>query len=372
MEGAYEVMKVLLETRWLLIKHKLWRTLLWLFLPLIITYLITVLVNETSDDFRIPVAMIVEDDDGEMTSNIIERLTESEYMDLSVYQKDMRSAVMHSLEQYNYDSVFIISEDFEESIEEGDRRNIIEAYYTDRSLFYEPTKEVIASIIQERLGEEYAVEQIFRLQEEYLESAAVERPMIINQMEEIERETNLVTQSFRIDGAEENGSENSVEPLYIWAYLTLLFTIFVFDFIVSERKNSVSERFIFMRWSHKTYMLLNFLLFTITILALDFISFIIFSKTFDIRIEIVPFILFRVVVNMTAFLVAVHKTRLINFYRTAVSLVCILFACQMMLPFIQIPYIIYIHPVAAALDGGFNIIWLAILSILIIIWKRGK
>lgn len=366
------MMRVLLETRWLLIKHKLWRTLLWLFLPLMMTYLIAVLVNETSDDFRIPVAMVVEDDDGEITSNIMERLTESEYMDLSVYYEDESSAVMHSLEQYNYDSVFIIPEDFEESIEEGNRRNIVEAYYTDRSLFYEPTKEVIASIIQEKLGEDYAVEQVFRLQEEYLEEAAVGRPVIISQMEKIEKETNLVTQSFRVDGERDNESEDIVDPLYIWAYLTLLFTMSVFDFIVSERKNSVSERFIFMRWTHKTYMLLNFLLFTMIILALDFITFTIFSNIFDIKIEIVPFILFRVVVNMTAFLVAVYKTKLIHFYRTAVFLVCMLFACQIMLPFIQIPYITYLHPVAAALNGGFNIIWLVILTILIFVWKRGK
>jgi hypothetical protein len=369
MERAAKSMKVLLETRWLLLKHKFWRTLLWLLLPLVLTCLFTVLFNKTSDDFRIPVAIIQESEAGDIQTNVIETLRNSEYIDVNVYSDDAVRRVLHDLDQNDFDSVFIIKSDFEEQVAEGSRRNLIESYYTGQSLFYEPTKEVIASVIQEKFGEMYAVDHVLRLQEEYSGNMIFDESDVIEQISETEDDTNLVTQHFHFAGAGAEHVQETLNPLNIWSYLTILFTIFLFDFIVVERKNSVSERFLFMKWTHEQYLLLNVFLFTVVMIAVDCLSFAIYASMFDVAIELLPLLCFRMVVNVMAFLLAIVSNKAASLYQRGLLLVCVLIAGQILLPFVQSSLLRQLHPVDVYLNGGLNILCLGIFSVLLVIWK---
>ncbi|MFD2830152.1 ABC transporter permease [Corticicoccus populi] len=363
-------MRILLETRWLLVRHKVWKLLLWLVLPLLLTVLLTTVINRTSDDFRIPVAVIAEDEGGEMTADVIEALIDSEYMDVEIFDESMTDSVLHSMEQYEFDSVFIIPEDFEENIEDGVRRNIVETYYTDRSLFYDPVKEVAASVIQGKLGELYAVEQIFDMKEIYAPDSVLEEAEVIQQIEQTERETNLVTQSFELSGEEQIEETEGVNPVHIWAYLSLLFALFMFDFIVNERKEGIYSRFISMRWTYKTYLIFNMLLYTAVMMVFDWISFLVFSLIFDTSVNFVPLLCFRLALNMAALVTALLSKSLIGYYRTAILMTAVLIGIEILLPLIRVPYILDFHIIVSFINGGMNLFWLLVLSCCIFIWKR--
>lgn len=364
-------MKAFIESRMLLTKHRSIQTLSWMILPLILTVLLTVLVNKTSDDFRIPVAVIFESS-GELTGDVNTALNHSDYMDVEVFDSDQRRTVMHQAAQYQYDSVFIFPEDFEADVDEGTRRNIIESYYTERTLFYEPTKEIIASVIQERFGEIYAVDRVMDLKNIYAPDHPVTERDIIEQMSVIEADTNLINQTFQFKGEESINESSGIDPLHIWAYTALLFTFFIFEFAARERKKEMRGRMISLRWSERTYLMYSFIFYTVILLITDIVTLIILDKLFDVELSILSLFLYRLVINMAAFLPAFYINHLSKFYRYSIIFVFILISLEVLLPLLNLPYLTHIHFISEMLNGGLNLIWIAGLVIWMIIWKRGS
>lgn len=366
-------MRKMLITRWLLLKPVLWKVMLWLFLPLILTVLITSAVNRTSDDFRVPVAVVVEGDEGEITDNVLMLLENSEFIRLDKFSGNDRNHAIHQLEQFNYDSVFILTENFENKIINNERDSLIEAHYTDRSLFYTPVKEQLASLVQEYLGALTVYEEVNALREEHTSGQVISEQEIAGTIENTQEENNLLTQELSFQDTEViSDYEELLNPWMVWAYLTIMLSIFMFDMINKEYHGKISERFKFTVVSHKKYLLYSLTMYTVIMLIIDLMTYFLINVIFDAYIDLVSLFLFRVFCNLLGFMIAVAAGSPFALYRLGMMVTAVLLSVHVVMPLaadmtVQRLYE-HLHPVESLLAGSVNIL-LPVLLLMIVLWK---
>ncbi|WP_052255003.1 ABC transporter permease [Salinicoccus sp. YB14-2] len=369
-------MKKLLITRWMLLKPVLWRVLLWLFLPLILTVFITGIVNQTSDDFRVPVAVVVEGEQGEVTGNILNSLESSEFIRLDKFEVNEKEYVLHQLEQYNYDSAFILMENFENKISDNDRDNLIKAYYTDRSLFYVPVKEQLASLIQEYLGALSVYEEVYSLRDEFAPEQNISEQEIDSRLEIIREESNLLTQELSFQDTETTYDyEGVLNPWMVWGYMTIMLSVFMFDMINKEYRGNISDRFRFTTISHKSYLLYSLIMYTFVVLCIDLLTYFLINVMFDADISIFGLLMFRIFCNVMGFMLAVIARSPFGLYRLSLAVTVVLLSLHAMRPLaannVQ-PVYEYLHPVESLMEGSVSVL-LPVLLLVIIFWKgRGS
>ncbi len=362
----------MMYARWLLLKRQLPKILLWLILPLMLTIAATAVLNSTSDDFRVPAAVVVHDNSDE-ADIFIEGLNRSEFMDIEVFDAENSTAALRELEQYRLDSVFVLPEDFEDKIREGQRRNLIETYYTDRSIYYEPAKELAASLVQERMGEYTTVDYVLELQNNLLTGTAVNAEDIAAERKRIETDTNLLKQVFYFFG-EPDGYEETpgLDPWIVWAYITFTVTIFIFDFVTRETISSARTRFNFMKHSYTKFMLLTFVMMTAVMLIIDSITYVVMKEMMEADISILSLVVYRIIINGIAFLIASVVKSPIKLYQAAVVLTIVVLSLQLAVPFIVslagISVISSLHPVLMFVENELNIPWLVLIAVLMLIW----
>lgn len=365
-------MKKLLTTRWLLLKPALWRVLLWLFLPLLLTIFITGAVNQTSDDFRVPVAVVVEGEQGEMTEDILNSLESSEFIRLDKFEGSDENHVLHQLEQYNYDSVFILTENFESKISDNDRDDLIEAHYTDGSLFYVPVKEQLASLIQEYLGALSVYEEVYSLRDEFAPEESISEQEIGSAIEITQEESNLLTQEMSFQDTEAAYDyERVLNPWMVWAYMTIMLSIFIFDMINKEYNGNISDRFRFATMSHRSYLLYSLIMYTFVMLCIDLLTYFLINGIFDSNISLSSLFLFRIFCNIMGFMLAVFARSPFSLYRLGLMVTVVLLSLHAVMPLaannVQSVYE-YLHPVESLMTGSVNIL-LPVLLLVIIFWK---
>lgn len=366
-------MKKILITRWLLLKPVMWRVLLWLFLPLILTVLITSAVNRTSDDFRVPVAVVVEDGEGEITDDILMSLENSEFIRLDKFSGKDRNHVIHQLEQFNYDSVFILTENFENKMTHNERDDLIKAHYTDRSLFYVPVKEQLASLVQEHLGVLAVYEEVNALGDEYAPGQVISEEEIAVTIENTKEENNLLTQELSFQDTEViSDYDELLNPWMVWAYLTIMLSIFMFDMINKEYHGKISERFKFTIISHKMYLLYSLTMYTAVMLIIDVMTYLMLNVIFDADISLASLFLFRVFCNMLGFIIAAAAGSPFALYRLGMMVTAVLLSVHAVMPLaadktVQWLYE-HLHPVESLLAGSVNIL-LPVLLLMIVLWK---
>lgn len=362
----------MIYARWLLIKRRLPKILIWLTLPLFLTLAASAVFNNTSDDFRVPVAVIVHEQSAE-ADYFAEGLAGSEFMDVEVFDDTESQAVLRELEQYQLDSVFILPEDYEEKVRDVKRRNLIETYFTDRSIYYEPAKELAASVIQERMGAYGTVDFVMNMQEEMLAENEVSGEEIAAERERIETGTNLVQQVFYFHGERADTEEQTgLNPWAVWAYITLIITIFTFDFVTRETVGGAGVRFTFMKYSYKSFMILTFVLMTGLMLVIDGITWMIISDKLSADISLLSLVMYRIVVNSIAFLLASAVSTLVKLYQLAIAVAMTVLVLHVAMPVIisvtGIHVISALHPVRIFTENNLNIPWLIILILLMFVW----
>lgn len=362
----------MIYARWLLLKRQLPKILLWLIFPLVATIIVTAVYNSTSDDFRVPAAVVVNEQSAE-AEIFTEELASSKFMNVEVFDAENSAAAIRQLEQYSFDSVFILPENFDERIQAGQRRNLIETYYTDRSIYYEPAKELAAAIIQERMGEYAAVNYVLELQNNMLFETAVSAEDIASERQRIENETNLVEQSFYFFGETKNNEQTTnLNPWMVWAYIALAVTIFTFDFVTRETVSSARIRFNFMKHSYKQFMILTFIIMTAVMLIIDLITYMLINEMLAADIDLLSLVLYRFIINGAAFLLASLMKSPMKLYQSAVALTFLLLALQLAMPIIVSvtgkPVITKLHPVEMLIENQLNIPWVILLIILTLIW----
>src|SRR5699024_3733928 len=356
----------------LLLNRHLPKILLWLIFPLVANIIVTAVYNSTSDDSRVPAADVVNEQSAE-AETFTEELASSKFMNIEVFDAENSAAAIRQLEQYSFDSVFILPEDFDERIQAGQRRNLIETYYTDRSIYYEPAKELAAAIIQERMGEYAAVNYVLELQNNMLFETAVSAEDIASERQRIENETNLVEQSFYFFGETENNEQTTnLNPWMVWAYIALAVTIFTFDFVTRETVSSARIRFNFMKHSYKQFMILTFIIMTAVMLIIDLITYMLINEMLAADIDLLSLVLYRLIINGAAFLLASLMKSPMKLYQSAVALTFLLLALQLAMPIIVLvtgmAVITKLQQGEMLIDNQLNIPWVILLIILTLIW----
>ena len=358
--------------RWLLIKRQLPKISLWLTVPLLLTLVVTNVFNNTREDFRVPAAVVVHESSAE--ANIfIEGLKSSEFMAVEVFNTENSTAAIRELEQYRLDSVFILPEDFAEKIREGQRRDLIETYYTDRSIYYEPAKELAASLVQEQMGEYTTVDYVLELQNNLLDETAVTAEDIAAERKSTETDTNLLQQVFYFLGESADIEETpAFHPWIVWAYITFTVTIFTFDFVTRETISSARVRFNFMKHSYTKFMLLTLVLMTAVMLIIDSVTYVVIKEVLEADISFLSLVMYRIVINVIAFLLAISVKSPVKLYQAAVALTIIGLALQLVMPVIVsltgLSLISSLHPVQMFVENELNILWFILSAVLILIW----
>lgn len=366
-------MKNILITRWLLIKPVFWKVMLWMLLPLALTILITSAVNETGEDFRVPVAVVVQGEEGEVTRGILNSLENSEFIRLDKFKENEQNHAIHQLEQYNYDSVFILEEDFEKKMTDNDRDNLVKAHYTDRSLFYVPVKEQLASLMQEYLGELTVYEEVHALRDEYAPEQSISEEEIGNMIENTRTESNLLNRELTFQDTETTSDyDDLLNPWTVWSYLTIMLSVFMFDMINKEYHGNISDRFKFTTMSHKSYLLYGLMIFTAIMLLIDLMTYCIINLMFGTDISLSALILFRIFCNLMGFLLAVSARSPLALYQYGLMVTVFLLALHILIPLAGSGTVTkvyeYLHPVASLTGGTVNLM-LFVLLLIIAVWK---
>src|SRR5690625_2990565 len=187
---------------------------------------------------------------------------------------------IQQLATHELDSLFIIRENYRENIDRGRRNQLITTYQTNLSFAYAPVRETIISFVQRDFVRAETVETIQQMREIY--SIADEWPAdeIIDRGKTIETEQALLTADFAFatdDFKTSNSDKYLIEPWGLWALLTILATLMLFDWVVRENRSLTIKRLTFSRLRIKTYFWHNFFLYTCLLFVFDLCTLIAFA-----------------------------------------------------------------------------------------------
>src|SRR5699024_7945185 len=97
---------------------------------------------------------------------------------------------------------------------------------------------------------------------------------IVARGKEIEKEQQLLAVDFTFastDRQEVTNNDSLINHWGVWALLSMLATLMLFDWIIKEKQSPVIKRLTFSQLTIKKYLLFNLLLYTGLLLAFDFL-----------------------------------------------------------------------------------------------------
>ncbi|GGB27838.1 hypothetical protein GCM10011409_01420 [Lentibacillus populi] len=369
-------MKYIIETRFLHWKRHWPSLLFWLLIPLIATIGIAKAANAVTDDSKVPVGIVMEDE-SDAASELRNEIKSTPF--IRVYQLE-EDVALYRLKKHQLDSVFVIHDGYEEEIREGSRNRLLTSYRSDLSFAYTPVKEMILSYIQQETGRSKAAYTVQELIGHYQSTKQWTWDEIVAKSKEIQSEQDLLKTSFSF-GDTENSSQNNDAQLFhiwgLWAIFSLLSTLLLFDWIIHEKHASVNVRFAFMRYSFKHYLVFNFIIYTVLCFIVDLLSVSIFSIIFQEQISIWSLTSFRLTLSIAAFLMANLFRRQFLYYTTAFAIALIMaVASGAIIPntgMIQKwPWVDMLNPLQPFLSGGSANLATCIIMLFSIIWYFRK
>src|SRR5699024_1940359 len=247
-------------------------------------------------------------------------------------------------------------------IRQGKRNQLITSYQSDLSFAFSPIKEMIISYAQQETSRSKAAHIIQHLSEQYPQKEQWSWKEIINKSKSIQKEENLLYTKFTFSNTDKQGPKRelfTLDTCGIWALLSILTTLFIFDWLIKEQNANILPRFVFIRFTWKKYLLYNFLLYTILFLMFDMVAIGIFHTFLKepVNLSFIGAILsFRLMLNTGAFLLALCFKNIFLFY--SVSFIITLFlsiASGAILPIESITrnynWVEYFNPLHAFLSG---------------------
>ncbi|WP_368654060.1 ABC transporter permease [Ornithinibacillus sp. 4-3] len=362
-------MKRALQTRLIHWKKQKLSLLFWLVLPLLITGVSMSFVEKVKEDSKVPVG-IVQEEDTELANALVRSMEESPFIQVEVLSEPHAVSL---LEKHELDSVFIIRQGYEENIEKGNRNRLLVGMESNLSFAYNVVSEMIISFVQQDAGRIKAVLEIENLHEQHNETAP-SWEALIEHSKEIENEQHLMDTTLQFKDGEiiEESEGTTIEPWTIWAYIALLSTMLMFDWIIKERRANVRERFLFTRMTFKNYLAQHFLIYTGLLFLFDLLTMFIFHYYYQETISlqfISALLLFRMMINMSSFILALWIRHPYVLYTTgfAVTLISALTSI-ISLTSVKMTWFQWFHPIQAFLTGDHINIWLIISSIIFVFW----
>ncbi|WP_106496961.1 ABC transporter permease [Lentibacillus sp. Marseille-P4043] len=295
-------MKPIIETRLIHWKKHWLSILFWLLIPIVATVGITKVTDTIKDDSKVPVGIVLENE----TDAALELLREIKATPfISVSQFDEANA-LYQLKKHELDSVFVIHDDFEQKIRNSNRNRLLTSYQSDLSFAYTPVKEMILSYVQQETGRSKAAYVVQELIGHYQSNKQWTWDEIVTKSKEIQEEENLLGTSFSF-GNTTTVPTDKMQTLNLWglwAIFCLLATLLLFDWVITEQRANVLQRFAFTRYSWKNYLTGNFFLYTILFFITDLLSISLFYILFQEQISLWSLLSFRIILNLVAFLLA--------------------------------------------------------------------
>ncbi|UOQ87384.1 ABC transporter permease [Gracilibacillus salinarum] len=362
-------MKDILYTRWLLVKKQSFSLCIWLFLPLLITIAILSVTESVQEDFTVPIGIVLEEE----TNSSLALYNELNNTSLVTATVMSERKALRQLERHELDSVFVIKEGYQNALQEGNRNNLLEGYYSDRSFAYDIVKESIVSILQQETGRVHAANTVIQLEQQLNGAEDWSINEVIAKSKQIQTTENLLIHQFQYQGekAAADNSRRSLNPWMIWAFSTMLITIFVFDWIIKERQQNVRVRFQFMKVSYPAYILYNVFVYLILFLITDGVTAIVLSLQYGAEISLITLLTFRLTICFVAFLFVTVWKNVYFMYVAAITWIIVLIAIS------NIPWIGNLHiwlsflnPLDRFLSGEWTIGWFVVCLIGIVIWFK--
>src|SRR5690625_3060624 len=128
------------------------------------------------------------------------------------------------------------------------------------------------SFVQEHAVRAKAAIAVEGLIEDYNSSLSPTMADIIKKSKDVQDNQEFLTTSFTLNGDSHDDDANDslfVKPWNIWALNTLLTTLFMFDWVIKEKRSVLQPRFGLMRRSFKQYLLHNLAFYTVLLFIFD-------------------------------------------------------------------------------------------------------
>ncbi|MBU5466574.1 ABC transporter permease [Virgibacillus sp. MSJ-26] len=371
-------MKNTILTRFIHLKKHWLSFIFWLILPLIGTITIIQIADELGEDSKIPVGMVLE----ESTRQSLTLYKSIQDNSLLAVEKLNEDEALKKLEKHELDSVFIIKKGYEESIRQGNRNRLVTSYHSNLSFAYTTVKEMIVSLIQQDTGRSKTAYIVNDLSEEYYQKDKWTWDEIVKTSEIVQEEENLLKNSFSysdINQTNERPTDALLNPWGIWAVLSVLCSLFIFDWVVKERTASTRQRFFFLNISHHRYLLRNLVIYTIILFLVDIVSFMMINQVYTAKNInfILTLLSFKLMILLGSFLVALCFRKLFNYYSFSVALTLIIaimsgaiFPIKDITSFYQ--NFTWLNPFHAFLAEEITMIWTIILTAFTIVWYFRK
>ena len=320
-------MSGILYTRWLRVK-KDWKSLiLWLILPFLLTFLTTILVGIWSEDSKIPIGIVVEEE-SELSNQLIETLKGVSYLDVKLLNE--REA-LNELEKHELDSVFVLNNRYEEMIIDGKRNGLVESYSSNRSYAHFAVKELITSFVQGDVSRMRAAYEVRDLYFEYGTNEEWNWEEIVEASMEMQSSQELLQTNFSYQNQSVEVTDDELLPVFntwgIWAFFSLISTFFIFDWVIKENRPELHIRWFFTSTNFKKFASISFVFYTVIMFIVDGVTIYLLSKllqqpfTIDLWISI---LFYKLAIHLFAFLFVNLFKQSLMYYVSSIGVTLVL------------------------------------------------
>ncbi len=363
-------MKNMIDIRLMLSKKRLIGLVVWLSVPILLTMGLFYIFNDVSDDFTVPVGIVNDSDDAEV-AQIIEEIDENNLTNVRLIEAEEAARLV---EQHELDSAFVFDEQFMDNLENLRRTNMIESFYSNRSLAYGAIKESIGAIVQERYGLYYAQNMINQV-----EAEAGEELSTVEEVDEIIQDLierfNLLEYQYSYYGDITPVSDDSDMNIYmLWVLVTFFVTLFVFELIVSERGQKVMQRLAFTRYNMSKYFGYQVAILTLLLLVSDFVALFVFEFFYQQSIDIWVFLSVRVMMILFAYLLAILIKNVYTYLLVSLFVIILViiftYILSPLLTLQGLEFFNYINPLHEFASGEITLYWSILLFVLVaLMWR---
>ncbi|WP_164668421.1 ABC transporter permease [Virgibacillus doumboii] len=367
-------MKRIITTRFMHWKKQGISLTFWLLFPLLATISITMLTNTLQEDSKVPGGLVLEEK-SEPSSELVQEIESTPFVRVQMLTEDN---ALYYLKKHELDSVFVINEGFEENIREDNRNQLITGYQSDLSFAYSPVKEMILSYIQQETGRSKAVFTVKELEQQYSQNKGWTYNEIVTKSKEIQDDENLLETAFSFSGSPVSNKENKrmFSIWGLWAVFSILATLLLFDWVIRERHSKAIIRLAFTHVALKSYLLQNFIIYTILLFAVDLFTISLFYFIFGEWISVINLVIYRILINLTAFLLAHLFKNTFLYYTVSFGLTLfIIISSGAVLPsgmLTDVSWFDLFNPLLPLLKGEFFSLWTICIIFFAILWLFGK
>lgn len=308
------------------LRKSLYGLVFWLLLPIIATCSILLIVSSFQSDTKIPIGIVLEEETP-LALELYEAIRNAPLVRAELLTEPV---ARKQLMAHQIDSVFIVNEGYEANIKNDNRHRLIKGLRSDLSFAYTPTSEVVMSYVQEQAVRSKAAIEVNKLINQYNSGLTYTWEEIITESMNIQAGQDFLSTSFvysDMNGEQDESERSFLQPWNVWSIFAFLSTLLVFDWVIKEKSSNIKARFAFIRFTFKTYLLLNLIVYSFLLYLIDCLTAGLFYFYLDEPINLAFFGVLlsnRLTLNMIGFLLALCFKNSHLFYTVAFTITLII------------------------------------------------